>query len=453
MSKDKKHIDDIINESFSDASFDNDVKGWSDISERLNNKSTIDNVVFKAYEETEDGLPDGAWSDMNDSLDIDTVWKRLAKRKKRKPVLLWWKVAGVIVATGILISQLNNYSALLNNTNIKTTIIEDPNHNSKIETSVNKTNSSSTNSSINIERNITSSLKKDNIDSTSKIVNSINNETHNYQIIPLKNKESNNSLELKEEFLNENNTSSKPEIIPTQSLNDSLLNKLLNNIKNEKNTTLTMFKDSLEKSIVESKRKKFTVGLSGTVSNTWILDATTREGFSETSLVSNESSFGSSYGVYLDYSLARNFSISADFYINSSLNTRNYIYKEGNYITRDLKLEYYKFVIQANKNILLDSRKINTLHIGIGGYYALLNDQNNILRKTIKTKNVFLNRDYGVKIELGHHINFKRFLIGYGMHLDYGLPNIFKETEKINSSLNATNTFETGCYLRLGLRL
>lgn len=453
MSKEKKHIDDIINESFSDASFDNDVKGWSDISERLNNKSTIDNVVFKAYEETQSELPDGAWSDMNDSLDIDTVWKRLAKRKKRKPILLWWKDAGVIVAIGILIGQLYNYSALLNNTNIKTTIIEDSNHNSKVKTSVNKTNSSSTNSYINIERNITSSLKKDNIYSTSKIVNSINNETHNYQLIPIKNKKKNNSLELKEEFLNANNTSSKPEIIPTQSLNDSLLKKLLNSIKNEKNATLTMFKDSLEKSIVESKRKKITVGLSATVSNTWILDATTREGFSETSLVSNESSFGSSYGVYLDYALAKNFSISADFYINSSLKTRNYIYNEGNYITRDLKLEYYKFVIQANKNILLDSRKINTLHIGIGGYYALLNDQNNILRKTIKTKNDFLNRDYGVKIELGHHINFKSFLIGYGMHLDYGLPNIFKETEKINSNLNVTNTFETGCYLRLGLRL
>ena len=453
MSKDKKHIDDFINESFSDASFDNDVNGWSIISDRLNKKSTIDNVVFKAYEETQAELPDGAWSNMNDSLDIDTVWKRLAKRKKKKPVLLWWKVAGVIVLIGILIGQLYNYSALLNNTNIKTTIIEDSNHNIKIETSVNKTNSSSTNSSINIEKNITSSLKEENIDSTSKIVNYINNKTHNYQIIPIKNKENNNSLELKEKFLNTKNTSSKPEIISTEDLNGSLLKKLLNNIKNEKNATLTIFKDSIEKSIVQSKRKKITVGLSGTASNTWIIDATTREGFSETSLVANELSFGSSYGVYLDYSLAKNFSISADFYINSSLNTRNYIYNEGNYVTRDIKIEYYKFVIQANKNILLDSRKINTLHIGIGGYYALLKDQNNILRKTIKTKNVFLNRDYGVKMELGHHINFKSFLIGYGMHMDYGLPNIFKETEKINSSINLTNTFETGFYLRLGLSL
>jgi hypothetical protein len=477
MGKGKKHIDDLIKEGFSEPTFDNDIQGWSGISDRLDEKSTIDNVVFKAFEETQSELPIGAWSDMNDSLDIDTVWNRLASRRKRKPIIFWWKVAGVFVLLGILTGQLYNHSGQPINTTETTNKTAESGHKQNSTRSDNKapsspnntTNSSGQDSNISahVHGNAAESSSDDLINNIPSNPNyqvasntnttgiSVNGPTSNSNTQVAKNNNDlnngNNSRDAKQADQSENNIISSQETTPTQGPIDRLPIEPLHRIESKENAILVIAEDTRE-SIVPIRRKRFTIGVIGTLDNTWILDATTREGFSETSLVSNEASFGSSYGIYLDYSLPRNFSLSADFYINSTLKTRNYFYDEGNYIKRETRLEYYKFVLQANKNILFGRRKINAFHSGLGGYYSILNNEFDQLGVDAENKNYYLNADFGLKLELGHQININRFVVSYGLHLDYGMYNIFRGTAEINSTLNKTNNLSTGGYLRLGLR-
>lgn len=475
MSKDKKHIDDLIKEGFSEPTFDNDIQDWSGISDRLDEKSTIDNVVFKAFEEIQSELPIGAWSDMNDSLDIDTVWNRIASRRKRKPMIFWWKVAGVFVLLGILAGQLSNYSPQPINTTETINKIATPGHKQNSATPENKTSSSSNNATNSsgqdsdistlandkvteskTENSINNTLSNSHVTSnTISTSNSVNNAASNSNTQIGKNnndlKSGNNSGEAKQADQSENNTASQ-EITPTQDPIETLPIEPLSSLEGEESTTLAIIEDSREQPTIPFRKKRFTIGAIGTLDNTWILDATTREGFSETSLVSNETSFGSSYGLYLDYSLPRNFSLSADVYINSTLKTRNYFYQDGNYIKRETRLEYYKFALQANKNIPFGRRKINAFHSGFGGYYSILQNEYDQLGANVENKNYYLNADFGLKLELGHQININRFVVSYGVHLDYGMYNIFRGTEEINATLNKTNNLSSGGYLRLGFR-
>lgn len=478
MGKGKKHIDDLINEVFTESSFNNDAQGWSDISERLTEKTTIDSAVFKAFEETQSELPIGAWGDMNDSLDIDTVWNRLASRRKRKPIIYWWKVAGVFVLLGILTGQLYNYSNQPNNTTGTRTKIAESAHNQNVETSENKTHSSAKNTANSSGQDSNTSNHDKGKGRESTTANSINNTSSNfnYQVVSNTNSidnsvintvsnsitqiatnnsdlnNGNNSRVVVKEDQSENNTLSSKEITPPQGPIDKLTIKPVHRIESEENPRLVIGDDSMEQPLVPFRRKRFTIGVLGTFDNTWILDATTREGFSETSLVSNEISFGSSYGIYLDYSLPRHFSLSADFYLNSKLNTINYFYDGGNYIKRETNLEYYKFVLQANKNISFGRRKINSFHSGFGAYYSILNNEIDQLGVYTENKNYYRNADFGLKLELGHQIDINHFIVSYGIHLDHGMYNIFKGTAEINSTLNKTNNLSSGGYLRLGFR-
>ncbi len=442
MPKKRKNIDQIINESFSSIEEEFDFSSWDNVAKKLEITDTIDKIVLKAFEPTPQELPNEYWIDMNDSLDIETVWKRLEKHPKRRPFIFWWKVAGWLLLIGLFTGQLINYSKLSNNT----PIIANIQHKKDVSNEKLK----------NKNQIVTSDNQKKNVKSLNKKTNyKINQEKEvNSKKTTSQKKSTNKSAKRP-------TTRTKNKILTGKNNNSSYI---IDPIKVRKIETLPTQQDKLTQLIKTNSidnipylsTRRFTIGIIGIVDNTWISDSDTRLGFSQNSLVYNNIVFSPSIGVFINYDLKRNNSINSELFLNSTQKTVNNLFIEGELTRKESKIEYFKSNFLIAKNVPFGKRTINAVQFSAGGYIAFMRKSSIHYFKnsgvTSKSTN-YKSFDYGVVASISHQINLRRFVFNYGIHSSYGFNNIFKGSTNIPSYLNKTHNINYGAHLKLGYKL
>ncbi len=437
MAKDKKHIDQIVFQSFSNNNEEKfDMPSWSKIAKKLNKKNALDKAILAAFKSEPQELPDYLWEDINDALDIETVWKRLEKRTKRKPVVFWWKIAAILLLVSLLTEQLINYTKLPNNTDssIKKNTY---NKNIKKETFLFK--------------------------GKQQAENTLNNKSnyHNYQTIVANSKNGVPQNNIYNNITQQPNLKTvKNSTITKNKVDSHTINKINPKIK------LIPVKPNIEKQFLTNNffdtlcplpTKKLSIGVVGVADNTWILDVVTKLGFSENSLVYNDFEITPSVGVFVNYNLKQNYSIHSEVFFNATQKTKNNLFIEGNLAKKETKIEYFKCNLSIAKNIYFGKKPlVNSIQFS-GGVYGAYLLKSSIrytgIKQTKSETPAYKKFDYGTVFGISHQINLKNFIINYGIHSNYGLNNIYKGNNTLPTLFNKTHNFAYGIHIKLAYKM
>jgi hypothetical protein len=187
--------------------------------------------------------------------------------------------------------------------------------------------------------------------------------------------------------------------------------------------------------------RKFYLGTTGQLANTWLVNEKTISGFKSASLVSTNATFGSNFGFFAGTNLLDRVDLQADFNILAQNNQDYNEYMDGNYVTNKLKLDYSQLALSLRYN-LMSQRFMEGEHgINFGGYMAYLhNAYQKIDGDKLYLSDNYSNIDYGLL--LGYEYVFPlagQLGLGTGFRAYYGLSNIYSGDENIPSYMNVTN--------------
>ncbi|MBN4073123.1 hypothetical protein JYT74_03670 [Crocinitomix catalasitica] len=449
MSKGNEHIDDIIKGGFGEDDGDFDFSSWSKIEQKLDGSSSIDSQIKTAFTAIPVEEPHEAWEGISEDLDIDTVWRRLEGRRRRRPVAIWWTAAAVGLLLVYTLFQMDVFNA-----------------NEQSNSSKNVQGSEIDNIESEGNSDFTPVNKADNEEASSNF--GTNDEVRSNEIIESEANENtiaNVSIETNSN-VNENTdqitTNSRPDDVNV-SIKDvrvdlsKLPNKDVNPLPHlyhipSINIPLVGFDSTTSP---PEKIRRWTVGLVAGLDNTWILDATTRQGFKKNTLTINKLSFQSSYGIFGTFHMNKGYSLSSELFFHTNSVATNRLYVEGNFEEKELSLRYWKATLMLGKKYpLIKSNKNLFWNLNTGVYAGYLRDNETKYDGIIKAKeSPYKKGDFGIKAELGLIRNFNRLNLQYGVHSDIGLINVYAGNQKLPELFNRSRNFRLGFYLRLGFNL
>ncbi|MGM0464432.1 MAG: hypothetical protein ACQEQW_07220 [Bacteroidota bacterium] len=208
-------------------------------------------------------------------------------------------------------------------------------------------------------------------------------------------------------------------------------------------------KQGLEK--IKKAFKKFYIGSTGQLANTWLLNQKTISGFKSTSLVSTNPSFGSDFGVYAGTGLTEHIDLQMDLNILAQNKQEYNEYMDGNYVTSNMQFNYTRLGLSLRYFINSDNFMQGEHALNMGPYIAYLhNASQNIDTETIYITGDYNTLDYG--LQAGYEYVFplvENLGLGTGFRAYYGLNNIYAGTESIPDYLNATNNASVNITLSL----
>lgn len=187
--------------------------------------------------------------------------------------------------------------------------------------------------------------------------------------------------------------------------------------------------------------RKFYLGTTGQLANTWLVNEKTISGFKSASLVSTNATFGSNFGFFAGTNLLNRVDLQADFNILAQNNQDYNEYMDGHYVTNKLKLDYSQLALSLRYNLMSDRFLEGEHGINFGGYLSYLhNAYQKIDGDKLYLSDNYSNIDYGLL--LGYEYIFPlsgRLGLGTGFRAYYGLSNIYSGDENIPSYMNVTN--------------
>ncbi|MFP4488611.1 MAG: hypothetical protein ACLFN1_04845 [Bacteroidales bacterium] len=197
--------------------------------------------------------------------------------------------------------------------------------------------------------------------------------------------------------------------------------------------------------------KKFYIGSTGQLANTWLVNQKTISGFKSTSLVSANPSFGSDFGVYAGTGLTEHTDLQMDLNILAQNKQEYNEYINGNYVTSNMQFNYTRLGLSLRYFINSDNFMQGEHALNMGPYIAYLhNASQNIDSETIYITGDYNTLDYG--LQAGYEYVFplvENLGLGTGFRAYYGLNNIYAGTERIPDYLNATNNASVNITLSL----
>jgi len=195
------------------------------------------------------------------------------------------------------------------------------------------------------------------------------------------------------------------------------------------------------------------VGGVSSLDNTWIIDNETRSGFDDQSLVENEISMASSYGAFAEYQINRRYSIFAEYLFQSRTRQHALVYNEsGKYIDKLREINTYKlaFLVTRYSQPKFNGISHSTL-LRFGGYMSGVKNDFTTLDGVITNVNsVYKRHDIGLRAEIGKRIYLRSFVIEGGIKTEFGLANLASFKSNIPPQLNFTRLVSGGAYIRLG---
>ena len=335
MAEKKKNITQIIRDSFKQTNQELNADSldalWNDFKNKAGKQQPpkIDKIVADSFNQThEPKLPENAWNDMQNRLDIETVWKNidnvLTKRKKR--IYYHLSISAMLLILFIIsIPKKTSFNKIASLKTKNETLKKDFIQQNKLATQNTKETS--------IDKQKNKKTAKNTLKSTSKT----DKRTPGYNVSKtvVVDKANNNNNELAY------NTNNKKQ---TVSLNNIKINTLENieNIKNQEQpfdyyiekiipksccefsgSQIDTFKTRTNNYLLTSNNSdaglntnSLSFGIEFQLNNTWIIDSETKQGFSEQSLVLNKANITPSVGVYI------NKKINSKYLVSRSLFTR-----------------------------------------------------------------------------------------------------------------------------------
>tara|TARA_B100000508_G_scaffold130740_1_gene118345 strand:- start:53596 stop:54969 length:1374 start_codon:yes stop_codon:yes gene_type:complete len=454
VSKKEKHIDDIIKNSFDEQADDFDFGSWDKLEDRLDRENDVDKAVVSAYEFPEEEVSSSVWSNVNDELDIDTVWSRidvsLDKRKRR--ALWWWNAASIGFAAAFVTLFFIN---LPDSQSIDKRYARDEqilyvdsiaHENSKgsyfLQEQIAKID----------EQNVSEDgIKKKGFSKTPKgYSRGISNQGDTSDHSNLKAEKSDlekGSAESSKVHRNNLTLDKKPDSLEQiDPLSPILIHDLFDNLSALPDTITNVDREEQL-----NKNYNWTAGITTGILSTSLMDALFRESLSSNSLTSSEFSIAINPGLFAQYRTQNNWVVQADLYLNYKISRRINLYEDLSYVTRKTELKYQRLHLYGGKRFLIteSSRSSTFFETSLGGFVSYLSDQREYRgrtlvsdQKTLSDWNVGLDGDFGIV-----H-NFKRLSLAYGAQVNKGLFNVMKETS--TKSWNRASTLSTGLYFRLG---
>lgn len=419
----KENLDDIVSSAFSNAKSNSPPSFiWDSIDNELQD-SKIDDLARDGFNNLEsERAPDTVWENVQDQLDIDRVWDRISLKlsKTRDWNFLRYASIFAIILIPFYLDFNTSYKTLL--TGLDSISVE-----GSSEINESKTEDISRHS----EELITSIDEPDNIE-----LNDVFKRSKNHDQVEI-NVPSDKELKL---------------LTPVQE------NKALNSQLeiNRENIELLAPSGLFKKGIVEidiKKRKQFSkwsVGLTGAIENTWLLNNNTRRGFDVNSTIENKLSFGYSAGVFFDYKWHRNFGITVEYSFVSKANKNYRLYNNGEYQIKNNQFHSQRFgiIVGWNSTPKPDKLLYSTV-LRSGLYYSRITDSYEYTNGVITELNNYKQNDLGVRLELGQRIQVKQIGIELGLRSDIGVLNITKSNSLIPSKLNQSHLMSGGVYLKL----
>jgi hypothetical protein len=189
------------------------------------------------------------------------------------------------------------------------------------------------------------------------------------------------------------------------------------------------------------KLNKFSVGISLNEKNTWMISQETIDGFSRQKLNTTKATFLYDFGIILRYTLNERWSLEGNTFISSKSGQSYKQYQYGSYGSKAYELKYFSFELITRYGLNNSSRTKNFKSYPVaGGYFSHLSSafktMNNI---TYNVSGDYDPIDYGVIFGYELEITlFKHVAIVPGVHLKYGIPNIFVDLPGIPEYLHYT---------------
>jgi len=372
--------------------------------------------------------PDVIWDNIQDELDLNQSWQLINKHLDRKAVIrrnrIWAAAAGILVLISLS-------SLWFLNDNVKDLEIQDTTNQQFI--------------SDNQEVLPAQKLREKEMQAT-------NPEVQIYK-------------STKEALMVEDNSLLLADVKQNESLRTrkQLLAKLSSAKIDYKYTNDTLRLASaygiLTNNLIEQEErtafKKFYIGTSGQLANTWLLNEKTYSGMESSSLISADASFGSNFGVFVGTNILKQVDLQMD--VNLFVqNNQNYSeYLNGHYVENKMKFNYSQLAISFR--YYFSSQKIMQGEHGInfGGYLGHLNSAYQIIDgdRTNLTSN-YNNYDYGLFLSYEYVIPLTHNLgLGTGFRAYYGLQNIYAGNEFIPSYLNKTQNASINVGVSLKYRI
>lgn len=424
MADDSRNIDDLINESFSDDFGDFDPGSWDELNSRLEASAKgIDKLVFEAHIPVEAVPDESVWEGIQDALDVQTVWERIQQKWNSSLKYGWYKIAGLFLLFILISLPLGNNSFQLN---------------------------------------YSSEITAGQDDSETNITSNESNQLDGKKVLVKNTKEVSEYNSTNEEIYRVSNSS----INKNPSLNTGVLGQNADQKASDQNQSLKLELDKIEprySSLTASsanilaamsqpeeiispneEKSKWTIGFLTEINDTWIMDAETRSGFLENSLVYNDISFAPSYGVFVNYNLNGDYVIGSDIYFSSNLKTKNNLYKSGKLVSKETELSYFKTSLSLGKKLK------KSFVVKAGPYLSYLRHSSVSFDGVITEYNSSFNTlDYGLQFNINREHDINAFYLAYGLNSSVGINNVFDGLNK-PAYLNQTRNFTIGVNLRLG---
>ncbi|XOV67879.1 MAG: hypothetical protein ACFHU9_01650 [Fluviicola sp.] len=401
-------LNNIVRSSFEDSGAEKAPESlWLSINSELEQRE-IDTIVKDSFEGQKDTAPEMVWQRVEDQLDIDRVWFNIVGKIKIRHYSRYLRFAAMLL---LLLLPFNLDYNLFETTTVRIT-------------------TTSTDLSSN---DFTSSIDETNEQPQEEII--VANSFMYQSNVP--------------------NSSSKDDPKPNVSTHKATSDLT------EIDTRLAILDlASIDNGLVPaihpliSPKPKRSVGLLiGAVTsleNTWVLDNETRSGFDENSLVENEFSLGTSYGIFAEYQMKPRFSLTGEYLFQSRAKQHSHFYDNGIYSHKEQEINSYRLSLLAGWNTRPKFYGVSHSTVfRLGAYYSGVKSNYVQINHAITEVNTIRKqRDAGIRAELGKKVYLKSFALEGGIRANYGLGNLASQKSFIPSHLNFTRLVSGGLYLK-----
>ncbi|MCF6366212.1 MAG: PorT family protein [Bacteroidales bacterium] len=435
-------IDDIIKKSYNSLNKTAPEELWQNISDDI----SLDLKIKDSYQKQHSTAPDSVWNNIKKELTIDNVWYRIKRKLNFITFLYRLRNAGFVITASVFLLGL--YNIILKNEDIT-----GKNYGNKYFVESNSANSEFLTTEPLNNPNFNSIITEESY--TRRINKTTNNKKNTADV---RNRYIKQNFETKKENINEFGgvaenivIPAKYQLIPDVVSSDTLMPvtdtlrqlEKLNKINLLNVNTVTFNGNNIKK-----RRGLFFIGTVVNYNYTWISNNETKKAFIPNSLIADDPDYSYNTGLLLGYYLNNRSSLKSEYFFNSKIKQNYGIYTEGQFLHKEIELNYSKVSLSYNRSLLNYKLISNSsLNADFGVYFAkLINNSVKYNDIQIQSAENYTQIDYGLKFSVGQTENFKHFKFGYGIDINYGLNNIFKGTAEVPAHFDVTKTFSTGIY-------
>ena len=181
--------------------------------------------------------------------------------------------------------------------------------------------------------------------------------------------------------------------------------------------------------------------------NSWLLNNETRNSFDENSLISTAPTYKQNWGLTFNYNLPGIGTLATEVHFINKVGQQYKMYREGEYLKKELELQYRKIYIQYQRNLIKRGKGIPSwFTVKAGVYGGTLQEKLGEIRQE---ESRYASFDYGFRLALGQENKLGRITLGYGLSTERGLKNVFMGTERLPATYNKTYIQNFGTYLNV----